>query len=368
MMSHWWTGLRFVAGAALAVGIAYAVSESVAPVNPELKRSVSQLRAQRDSVEVVTVGNSQSTAISFDEMGVRGVHFWSGGQDVFEAAHLARYAVREGRGLRYVLLAASYGVQVVDHAVPTQPDLTGRRRAVYAQTPLLGPLPGDLRLWVAGKAAPVARPDHWRRVALILKQRTTGRERERAAAGAAGRAAQTLPAPADSLERYSATVGALQRALAVETLAADPTTPSRAAEQLHALAGELRARGVALVLYTPPYHESYLRERVPSITAEMRGVLEGVVRANENAVWLDFSDHPDFVRQDALFRTSDHLRPAGTRHFSTLLRRCLNAMGTGTGMGGPPAPGCPPGRPPVASGAHAPAPVAPSPAPYRSPR
>lgn len=318
-----WTAFLFVAGAAIALGGAYAASEAVDPVYPGMRAKMSLLRTRAAEIQVVTVGNSHSQAVDFRAMDMDGMHLWQGGQDAFEASYLGRYAAGEVPQLQYVLFAASYGLQRLDNRLLTSEDQSGRRRQMYARTSLLRPLPGDLEPWVTGKLAPVVRYDHWRGVVARPKHpRVTPSMRPDGSV----QVHQGAPLTPDSLERLGARQGAGQRALAAETLAADSTTPARVEAQLDALARLLHRRGAVLVLYTPPYHHTYLRERDPAVLNEMRRLLGNVARRNPNAVWLDFASHPAFARRDDLFRDSHHTNPIGARIFSVMLRRCLAAL------------------------------------------
>lgn len=334
-----WAALLFVSGAAVAFGAAYVFSEAVDPVYPGLRTRMALLRTRAADIQVVMVGNSHSGAVNLTAMDLEGLHLWQGGQDAFEAAYLARYAAREVPRLEYVLFAASHGLQRVDNSLLTSRDRRGLRREMYARTPLLRPLPGDLEPWVNGKLAPVVRYDHWRGVVARLKHpRSSGRIRPDGSVPVH----QRPPLTPDSLERFGASQGALQRAGAAETLAADSTTPARVEAQLDALARMLHRRGAVLVLYTPPYHHTYLRERDPAVLDEMRRMLRDVARRNPNAAWLDFASDPRFARRDDLFRDSHHLNPTGGRIFSVMLRSCLAALEAGGQPLSRPAVGCTP--------------------------
>lgn len=329
--------LRFAAGGVLAFAAAYVISEAADPVFPELRQKVAVFRERSPVVEAVAVGNSHGAVIEFSELGVPGMYFTMAGQDAFEGAYLTRYAMRAPR-LKYVLFAASYGVQRKDHSVVTRADVRSRRRGLYARTPLQRPIPGDRSLWVGGMLAPIVREDHWKGVI-----GRPIRKRRPIILGKEGRPESSRvrpPLSRDSLMRYGASVAALHGRLGDETMAAAPDVPVRVAATLDTLARDLRARGIVLVLYTPPYHESYLRAQDPAVNEEMRIVMQQVVAGNPNAVWLDYSTDPRFRERDAIFSNSDHLNRAGGREFSRLLRECLRPVLAGS-RPAPQNPGCP---------------------------
>ncbi len=349
---------RFVGGGALVLAAAYLVSEAVDPVAPALQARVALFRERKPVVEAVAVGNSHGGVLEFPEMGVQGMHFSAAGQDAFEAAYLARYAAERAPRLRYVLFATWYGVQWNDHAVPGSTDLRGRRRHLYVRTPMQSPIPGDLDLWFTGMLSPVVRDDHWRGVA---SRPFRPHPRVRLTPDGKALAPETPPLTPDSLLRHGAAVGAAHRALGEETAERAPETPARVAAALDALARDLRARGVALVLYTPPYHEGYRRTHDPAVLAETRAILERIVTEHPNAVWLDYYADPRFAGRDDLFSNSDHLNRSGGRVFSRLLGACIHSTRPGTGPAGETG-GCPAGGAPVASARpHAPGGAAPTP-------
>jgi hypothetical protein len=329
--------LRFAAGAVVAVAAAYAVSEVVDPVHPEVRERVAIFRERMPRVEAVAVGNSHGGAIDFDALGVTGMHFSMAGQDAFEGAFLVRYAAGAPR-LRYVLFGLSYGLQRGDHALVARgTDLRSRRRKLYARIPLQRPIEGDRTLWIQGVLSPIVRDDHWRGVVGRPFRATPPL---RFAADGKGLGELSGPLGRDSLERYAATVAALHARLGAETIELAPDTPGRVTVMLDSLARELRAKDVALVFYTPPYHETYLRWRDPAVVTETRAMMARIVASNPNAVWLDYSTDPRFGARDELFNNSDHLNPTGARTFSLLLRDCLRARLPGSGDGGAP-PACP---------------------------
>lgn len=345
------TALRFLALGAAVLGAAYGISEAVDPVYPEMRAKVAFFQHQRSEVEAVTVGNSHSRAVDFRALGLRGMHFWQGGQDAFEAAYFARYAAAQAPRLRYVLFAASSGFERTDHAVPTLRDRTDIRREVYARTPHVRPIGSDLDLWVSGTVAPLVRADHWRGVVYRLNR---PRRAVHLTDGGGGEIPPLPPHTLHSISRHARQRAALHDSIGTETLAVDPTTPSRVAAEMDALAGNLDARGVMLVLYTPPYHQSYLRERGPAVHAETQALLADVLRRNANAVWLDFSTDPRFVGRTELYADSDHMNFLGARLFSVALRQCLNALAVAPRPGSVAA-GCPVSRAQGTSGIRAPA-------------
>jgi hypothetical protein len=319
-LRRWLVGTGFCAGAVLVLAGAWALSEAVDPVYPEMRAKIALFRQRSGMIRAVSVGNSHTRALDFDALGQPGMHLYEGGQDVFEAAYLADYAARRAPRLKYVLLTASYGLERLDHAAVTSTDLTGIRRHTYARTAVPRFIRGDAELWLSSVFSPIARRDHWSGVSLRLLGRHVPREPVRLTRD--GRDAEPPPrpfVPDTTLRNAPPRSGGDD-----ESVVNDPTTPARAVAQLRRLADELQGRGVRLVLYTPPYHQTlprYVLQRAPGTRRALAPLLR-----HPNVVWMDFGDDPSFAHRDDLFRDSDHMNPAGARVFSTLLRRCLAAV------------------------------------------
>ena len=337
-MSHVsWAALRFAAGAAAALSAAWAVSEAADPVYPRLAAALAEFRRDAAGVRVVTVGNSHAGAIDLAVLGREGIHLWSHGQDVFEAVRLAEHAASGAPRLRYVLLTASPGSEWANNAVVGTRDRTGLRRELYARVPG-PPIEGDLSLWVRGRLAPVVRPDHWRGV---VRRAVRG---PRPAPLAAGTAPPGRLTP-DSMARTGASAALRHGATRADTRRLAPGTARRAARDLDGLARTLAARGATLVLYAPPYHESYLRSGDPAAAEGSRALARALARRHRNVVWLDFSDDSGFSGRYDLFLDGDHLNRQGALRFSALVRTCLDLLDAGrtpsAGPGGCRAPGSP---------------------------
>jgi hypothetical protein len=320
MMRRLWVGVGFCAGAVLCMAAAYAVSEAVDPVYPATRAVFALFRERSPAIQAVSVGNSHTRALDFDALDLPGMHLYEGGQDVFEAAYLADYAARRAPRLRYVLLTANYGVERLDHAAITSTDLMGIRRQTYARTRAPRFIPGDGALWVSSIFSPISRRDHWSGVAVRLLR--PGMPRVAVPMTHDGRVIDPPAAPfvPDPRARYAPP----RSTLADESVVNDPTTPARAVARLETLARDLHARGIRLVLYTPPYHQTYplhMTRRAPATRQALAPLLK-----HPNVVWMDFGEDPAFTRRDELFRDSDHMNPRGARVFSIHLRRCLAAL------------------------------------------
>jgi hypothetical protein len=353
-MLRTFTILRFLAGAIVALTAAYAISEAVDPVFPTTRGRIQLLRERGPELRAIAVGNSHNQAVDFEALGHPGLHFWLGGQDVFGAAYLARLAVAEAPGLRYVLMPASPGMHRLDNGLKGPKASRGTRRELYARTSAL-PLPGSTDLWVSGKLSPIAREDHWRRI--FLRAARPLRSVTLHPDGA--RVRSTPPLLSEAELRASARDRALRHtAVLDESKTLSPDAPLRVMLEIQRLAADLETRGILLVLYTPPYGPGYLDDLGPAVAEETRSMLRAALAGKRSAVWLDFSLAPGFEGPD-LFEDGDHLSAAGARMFSSLLRRCLDRLDAGDSLAGAcPATGQAPETRPAPRARHGPSPRA----------
>lgn len=319
-MRSWRTGAGFLAGAVASLMVAYAVSETMAPVYAHTAAALELFQARSGRVRVLGMGNSHAVAVDFGALGAPGAHLYDSGQDLFEAAHLTRYAAQRAPRLSCVLLTLSYGTERLDNSVLTSGDYRGIRRAMYLRGGQLGHLPGDHWLWVSAMAAPIVRSDHWAQVVARLG----GRAPAPVALEADGKPVRAPERPRSdrAMARHARRQTAIQLARFRESVSNSPSVAARSTAQLSALAGELEREGRLLVLYTAPLHQAYLAELPGELPRQTRAALEPVLR-HPNVLWVDFGAHPRFARRNDLFRDSDHLNAAGAREFSALLRSTL---------------------------------------------
>ena len=101
------------------------------------------------------------------------------------------------------------------------------------------------------------------------------------------------------------------------SLAYDPSVPDQVYAAVERTVGHARERGVHLVLFTPPYHDEYLRCIPDAWKREVRGRMERL--RQQGAEYHDFHADPEFVRTHLWFGNSDHLNKRGSRPFSRKL-------------------------------------------------
>jgi hypothetical protein len=81
---------------------------------------------------------------------------------------------------------------------------------------------------------------------------------------------------------------------------------------------QLQARGVRVVLYTPPYYDrysTYFTEQGSNILDRMKLEVERL-QETYGVEYYDFSRDPKLISQPEFFYNSDHLSDCGRRVFS----------------------------------------------------
>lgn len=306
--------------AALAAALA-AVSDSVAPVYPAMKAAHDQLRQHGSATAAVSVGNSHADAIDFEALGVQGVQLGRGGADVFESRYVMARAFAAAPAVELVLFAVPIGGLAINNAVAVTPDRPDRRRELYARAGGWRWIPGDFPHFVAGRTARITRADHWKRVVRRLAGLAFGAGIGAGPAAAADDADDaTAAVDSAALDAHAEQRVASSLELADGMLALDPGIPARAEAALRAAALSARQHGVTLVFYTAPLAPGYLARLPHDTRARFHATLHDIAAGQPCALYLDFSDHPDFQAEPAFFSNSDHLKAAGARHFSRLLR------------------------------------------------
>jgi hypothetical protein len=294
----------------------------------DYRSQVRHLLAESDAITAVTLGNSHNEAIDFDALGMRGFHLWRPGGDLEEASYLASTLLPRLPKLRRVFLAVSYGMFRVENGDSN--DRAVVRREMYAAVPSSRMLSGDLKSWVVGKLHPylqldlVARSDHWEGVAGAL---LPGDRRPRLQHAPRDEYGQYVrPAYLRCVAPPTAALGALATERVRKVLgtngAADRHTGARAVAALRDVLRTMAARGVQVVLYTPPYTQAYTRAFPPAVRDETTATARRLAR-QFGAQYLDLSMDPRFTTRTELFTNTDHLNRCGAEEFSVALRTSL---------------------------------------------
>ena len=300
--------LRFAATGALIAALLTWVSESLAPVYPEMKQIADDLESDGAQLKTIVVGNSHAyRSIDFPTLQTRGLNFARAGADFFESEYRLRAALDAAAAAELVLFSASFGAFTLDNGADIRPSNKDRRRELYARTPGLMWIDGDASSFVAGRLAPVMRPDHWQ---LVVK-------RLLAPVGVSQHSDKSPARTYTTRERIEQ-----QRRVTGNMLKADPEIPDRAERALRAAVHRADRERVQLVFFTAPLRADYLSYISRQERDAFRQRMARVVGDSPCAVYFDFSDHTAFL-DDRLFTNGDHLNEEGARVFSALLRQRL---------------------------------------------
>lgn len=302
----------------------YAVSSTVAPVYPEASERMDLLKRKKDSIKVVTTGNSHNVAIDFETLGVNGFHLWRGAEDLFETRYTLEDAVPRLPNLECVLMPASYFVLRRDNAASPSTNHAQRRRDVYGSTPSLSYIDGDLRNFFVAKLAPITRTDHWKGVPLALlgKEPSPGRFEVRDDGWIAYFEDQDSLSHA-TLKAYSKEEVLDNISLQEEMVENHPDLVQDAYDAWEDIAAYLEKRQIPLVIFTPPYYTKYTQQFDRETIDEMKTLVRRLVDHYSNVTYYDFSQDTAFVRRSAYYRDADHLNVHGAKAFSAELKTHL---------------------------------------------
>lgn len=323
-------GVSVAALCALALGVGYLVSESVAPVYADARTRAALFDAAAPDVEAVSVGNSHSLALDFDALGVDGFHLWWPGGDVFEAERAVEEAVERAPGLDLVFVTVS--PFVVDNGVvgTVEPGRGDLRRKTYVEYGDYSPLRSDWKLAAQAALAPVVRPDNWAGVAAAWGGRSDTTHIEPDGAPIAPVRGHL---PIDDTERVGQRRAERHRALEDESLERNPGLCDDTARAYEAIAAAARERGVRVVLYTPAYTTSYAHAVYGTgDRCATRQMAARVAERFSNVDYFDFSQD-EALSAPVYFRDADHMNVDGARAFSRRFRAALAGVPQQTSAG-----------------------------------
>lgn len=290
-----------------------------------------------DRVEVLVLGSSHAQAIDLEAMGLRGENLFMVAQDMFETAYGARVMAPRLPRLALVFVSVSNFTFLHDNGPFRRGGVRTRsvlRVKMYARYPIsLDSIPGDASNALKGLLHPIVTEDHWRRVFEHPRWSAPPRPAPRPAEAPAPLeletvrrevAASTAARSHEEHARYAATRCGNDRVTNALMLEANPRVTEMVAATTRELIAGLRARGVRVVFFTPPYYVAYNEacdERWRQLMLDEMGRI-----ARETGVeYYDFSRDPEFERDPRLFTNADHLNGRGARLFSARLREAMAA-------------------------------------------
>jgi hypothetical protein len=306
---------------AAGLAAAYGVSEGVDPVYGSARERYRQAVAAGPAVEAVRLGHSHGWAITFEPLGLRGANLTNPGNDYYETLHVLRSIRPHLSNLEYVFVPVSLFVS--DNS--TDPVRRDVRKEAYVTTGNYTPVAGDHAVVFQALIAPVVRADNWEGVA----QQAYGLLKRWKREPGAHSAARDVRAPERRMPVMSER--ALQRA-GPERMAIHRRWEQHALNQNERLCEETRQalREIArlsapahLVLFTPPYPSSYLRDYDTAEGCQLDRFAAELAAASPGVSYFDDRVMGPFTDDSGLFRDGDHVNRDGARVYSAALAERL---------------------------------------------
>lgn len=324
----------FIIGISLIFNVLGSVADRIAPLEDwraEHQRRVDNLKAKREQIEAITLGNSHSDSLDYSVLGIDGQSLAFAAADLFEVEKYAKLMADELPNLKTVFIAISYYSFSRDNA--TFEPFRTRRVRYYSLVPTWSPIQGDFSNFVLGRlesythVMSIVRSDSW----LGVWQ------------GLADEASSANPFPFDGVVTTSAWgVCSHYTAEQMESHAQDianrnVTSSSQMAAVHQGLEQDafdalvrtierLQSKGIRVILFTPTYYERYTEYFMESgsyMIDDMQGKVEALQQTYQ-VEYYDFSNDPEVRNQPELFYNSDHLGDCGQRIFSAKLLEAMN--------------------------------------------
>jgi len=325
----------FLAALIVVLNIAGRTADHFAPSDPweEVSRSsLEDLLEESPTLEAVVIGNSHASAIDFDALGMNGAMSLRPGSDLFETERAVAALTPRMPKLETVFLPVSYASFHLDNAAIVDTRII--RVSVYASLPVWSPVPHDMRNLALGKlqavarVMSVARPDSWRGVLDGILTGSNGLETH-------AEASSSLPSqdgglcpsltPEEIAEQSEGRVSTeVERARQMMAEHEGLVDDSRRA--LQSAITLLTARGVRVVLFTPPYWRGYTElylQQAPDLMEEMHRTIKAL-SAETDFEYYDLSAREDLAGRMDFFKDSDHLNDCGREAFSLDLLAEMN--------------------------------------------
>lgn len=293
----------------LQLSMRYPPSYSEAVAIGEVQRTI----RERTRIEALSLGNSHARAIEFSHLALDGVTVGLPWNDLAEVEFQVQTLAPRLPRLEVVLIALSYFSFHWSNVHGDEERLLTGRRQFYAAVPPRRWMKGDLDNFIIGNSYWIARPDNWYfAFAPLLGRDFIESQRRRYYFD---RAEAKTP---EHLRRHAELRVPRKLELIPYIRERHPGVVHENYERLGEIVRYLRARGVRVVLFTPPYYQDYtaLYSSEPTL-AEFR-MLAARFQAEHQVEYYDFSADP--LAGDHLnYRDSDHLNDRGTARFAKIL-------------------------------------------------
>ncbi len=326
-------GILFLIGSILiAQGLSLVATTLQFDVATDYRLQVNQFRQQLSEIELVTLGNSHNLAVDLNEFDQKGYHLWRDAGDFFEIQYLADHLVYDSSSIETVLIPASFFAFHIQKSAWEK--LRENRQALYTVIPSWNFIDGQLKEFILGKIYVVfpvetlVREDHWERVIQSIFDksfRTADKFRGKDGQEIVERYQKCEYKEFDELVTFTKEIGIPEHTNGQNrSLEMNPNLPADSYAAAVRIIQKLRARNIRVVFYTPPYFEMYNELYDKETVATMKAYMARLQQAH-GVEYYDFSNDPQFVRNNRLFYDDDHLNRCGAKIFSAKLNQILIA-------------------------------------------
>lgn len=304
------------------------LADRIAPINvwrDSQHRIFAGLMERKQAIQAITIGNSHSDSINFEVLGLTGQSLARVSADLFEGERYIDSIVDELGALQTVFIPLSYYSFSIDNA--TQARTRMLRIDLYSMLPTWVPIAGDSTNLILGKVhrftnvMDVARPDHWQEVITRLPRLRDLEDPTLTEADTCS------PLTQAEIETHVEAVAYRNQVAAYEMASAHPHLVEDALAAAGKTIERLQAKGIAVILFTPPYYDSY-NEHFATHAAGLLDEMQTAVRQLQDryqVAYYDFSHDPAIVNRRELFLNSDHLNACGSQLFTERLLAAMTA-------------------------------------------
>lgn len=326
----------FVLGLIILLNLLGTFADEIAPIGDEFiyaEQDYRNLLERREQIQAISIGNSHSAAVNFDELGIQGQVLTRAGADLFEVDRYIRSITNRLPGLKTVFISLSYYSFSRDNA--TMANMKTLRIQLYTMLPVWMPIKGDGNNLVLGKLdrisqlLSVVRSDHWQNIISpetgLANLFDESAELDRVSVEPTQETCTYLTE--GEMENHAQEIAGKNVNSTRRMASLHPGLEEDSLEILAKTIEYLQKRDIEVVLYTPPYYEAYtthFMERGSDIAEHMH---QAVAQLQEkyHVEYYDFSAEPDMISIPELFFNSDHVNECGGKAFSARLGQAMQA-------------------------------------------
>lgn len=284
----------------------------------------------KENIEAIAIGTSHAWAINFKALGINGIGLGTGGRDLQECRYILEFLLsQENNAIERVFISYSYFSLYQDPRGKSD-SITDTRVFMYNNIPSWKMLPGDYKNFIVGKFFPFIQSDHWRSIAIRqakkvmrLKAKLTSETAEAGNSEPSARQDRKKIPLKKIRARIAEQHGIHERAKVKK----EYDIKAHNLKVLRGIIKMLKAEGIEVVFFTPPYYYKYTELYNDSYVKEMKGEMKDLVR-NRGVTYLDYSTNEDFIYDPGLFQDADHINFEATKLLAKKITEDLGGVGS----------------------------------------